>query len=260
MPLPAWTRKTHPVVQRELAVWARYRLGFRLASAALAVTFGLSLLSDVMTLVAPQALGYLFMYIQSLPSGLAILVLKYLLLVTSAPSIARDRESHAWDAVRLTGLRPVELVAGRAAAIVRLLWVPILCWIALNVTLTSFFLFRRLFDSGSGDLAAVLRSLFFLVFDVLFPCLVVAFYLALGLLISTLAGTPSRAVAAAVALLGLLVVWGWVSDWLDQRLLLSFTLGTAASILLDLGWAAGLAIVLYKLAEWRVARGLGPIF
>lgn len=259
MLLPRWAHRGHPVVQRELAAWARYRSGLRVMAAVLAAALGLSLLSDLMTIFAPAALGYFFMYLQSLPGAAAVLVLKAFLLAASALSIARDYESRSWDALRLTGLRPVELLAARAAALVRLVWFPVVCWITLNVLLTLVFLFRRLSATRFGDLAPLPGSLFFLVFDAALPCAIVALYLALGLLISTLARTQANALAASISVLGLLVVAGWIGDWIDLRFQISFTLGSLTSTLLEFGWAAALSAVLYRLAEWRVARGMKPI-
>lgn len=260
MVLPKWALKSHPVVQRELAVWGRYRVAFRLFYAGFGAMCVMSLISDLMTIFAPDAFGYLFLFIQSLPGAVAVLAFKGLLLAMSALSIPRDRESQSWDALRLTGLRPVELLAGRTAAVVRLVWFPILCWMALNVTLTSAFLFRRLFETRFRDLDSVPRFLFFLAFDAVTPCAVVTFYLALGLLLSTLASTQAKALMASMAILGLLVVSGWVGDWIDLHFNLSFALGSVAATLLEFGWASGLAFAFYKFAEWRVARNMKPVY
>lgn len=252
-----WLDKTHPIVQRELAVWQRYRLAVRLFVAGFGLLCALSLVSDLTTIFAPDAFGYLFLYIQNLPGSLAVFALKAALAAAAAAAAAREFESRAWDELILTGLRPGEILAGKAAAIARLLRAPILIWIGLGVVLTLAFFARQWFEAG-GVPDSTPVYLFFLAFDMIAPCVAAALYLALGLLVSTLAGTQAKAVIGALAVFGaftLAVRIALAYRFSAYRLLIGSTLfGGGATSLIELGGAAGLALLFFKLAEWRAAN------
>ncbi len=248
----SWISRDHPIVRRELAGWDRYRAVMRLFAVVFGLLCVLGLLSDLMTIFAPDALGYLFLFIQSLPSALAILMLKALLLTISAASVAREFEAHSWEALRLTGLQAGEILAGKAAAAVRVLWLPILIWMGLNATLTLVFLGKRLIERN--DWSHTPLSFFFLAFDILSPGASVCFYLALGLLVSTLVSTQAKAVIGSLALFGALTLAAWIAERLYFLFSDPLRLDAVTQTLLEFGWLAGLAFILYKAAEWRGAR------
>ncbi|HLF01597.1 MAG TPA: hypothetical protein VI547_06445 [Anaerolineales bacterium] len=259
MTLPHWLSKTRPIIQRELAVWARYRLVIRIFVGGFALLCALSLISDLTTIFAPEAYGYLFLFIQSLPGTLAVLTLKIILLAVSAASVAREVESNAWEALRLTDLRPGHILAGKGVAVIRLFGAPILIWIGLNSTITLVFLGKRWVEA-SADLNNVLLFLFFLVFDILSPCAIAGFWVALGLLISTLVSTQAKAVIGALAVFGALIVAGWIAELIYRVFINPRLLGGVETALLEFGWVAGWALLLFKAAEWRVATGLKSLF
>jgi|SRR5579859_4497558 len=127
--LPAWARRSHPVVRYEAGHWERSRawraarnlvwggsLTFILVPAACAVLFSLQ-----STFQSPSeailTLGGVFAVGLALLSTLAVWFSNISASVLGATLIARERESQTWPFLRLTSLTGVEIAGGKFMAL-----------------------------------------------------------------------------------------------------------------------------------------------
>ena len=127
--LPAWVRRTHPVVRYEAGHWARSRawraarnfvwggsLIFILAPAACSILFGLQ---SKFTSPAEGilALGGVFAVGLALLSTLAVWFSNISASILGATLIAGERESRTWPFLRLTSLSALDIAGGKMMAL-----------------------------------------------------------------------------------------------------------------------------------------------
>ena len=127
--LPAWVRRSHPVVRYEAGHWARSRawraarnlvwggsLSFILVPAACAILFSLqsqfsSPSEAILTLGGVFAIGL------ALLTTLAVWFSNLSASILGATLIARERESQTWPFLRLTSLTGLDIAGGKFMAL-----------------------------------------------------------------------------------------------------------------------------------------------
>lgn len=135
--LPAWARRTHPIVRNEAGHWARSRawrlarnimwggsLTFILVPAACAGLFGLQS-RFTSPAEAILALGGVFSIGVALFSSLAVWFTNISASILGATFIARERESQTWPFLRLTNLTALDIVGGKLMALFYILIGPL---------------------------------------------------------------------------------------------------------------------------------------
>ena len=246
--LPAWARRTHPIVQYEAGHWARSRgwraarqlvwggsLTFILAPAACAILFALQS-QFTSPSEAILALGGVFAVGLALLTTLAVWFSNLSAGVLGATLIARERESQNWPLLRLTTLTSLDIVGGKFMALVYTLLGPlrlitglrILALLAASVTLALAFV-------ASGLTGRQLAALFVPLFQEF--SVAPGQWLGLGLF-------------GALALAWGAITWLFEPFW---GLLYYGTIGLTASTLTR---SRGTAIVLMVAAHFCLAFGL----
>src|SRR5260370_3102907 len=127
--LPAWTRRSHPIVRYEAGHWARSRawraarnlvwggsLTFILVPAACAILFSLQS-QFTSPSQAILALGGIFAVGLALLTALAVWFSNISASILGATLVARERESQTWPFLRLTTLTGLDIAGGKFMAL-----------------------------------------------------------------------------------------------------------------------------------------------